>query len=198
MLLSCPNNASRTDEPTPRRLYFYEKGESVPMGRKGFWEVYRGVLQLSKFSSNGDEMILAWLKSSKLLEDELEVDNYQVKGLSPLYLRWYSQEEVGNDSTLAYQVLQGTLHRMAQTQSLISIAAIKGVEERLIQLLKLLQKELGEPIPGGTRISTRFTHHNLATAIRTTRVTVTRLLGELQRQHIITLDGDRCIIVLNS
>jgi CRP-like cAMP-binding protein len=69
------------------------------------------------------------------------------------------------------------------------------VEERLQELLQLLSQELGQPVAEGTRLLVRLTHQNLANAIGTTRVTVTRLLGEFQRQGLISLDSDRHLVI---
>jgi CRP-like cAMP-binding protein len=69
------------------------------------------------------------------------------------------------------------------------------VEERLQQLLQLLKREMGEPIAQGSRLKIRLTHQNLANAIGTTRVTVTRLLGEFQRQGAVSSDCDRHLII---
>jgi CRP-like cAMP-binding protein len=54
---------------------------------------------------------------------------------------------------------------------------------------------MGEPIAQGSRLKIRLTHQNLANAIGTTRVTVTRLLGEFQRQGAVSIDGDRHLII---
>jgi CRP-like cAMP-binding protein len=57
---------------------------------------------------------------------------------------------------------------------------------------------MGEPMPEGTRLRVRLTHQNLANAIGTTRVTVTRLLSKLKREGAITIDRDRHIILTDS
>jgi CRP-like cAMP-binding protein len=48
-----------------------------------------------------------------------------------------------------------------------------------------------------TLIQYRFTHKNLADAIGTTRVTVTRLFKEFQTQGWLALDGDRHLLIAN-
>jgi CRP-like cAMP-binding protein len=92
-------------------------------------------------------------------------------------------------------MLNQTIRRQQQTESLLAIAGLKRVEERLQQLLQLLKREMGEPIAQGSRLKIRLTHQNLANAIGTTRVTVTRLLGEFQRQGAVSSDCDRHLII---
>jgi CRP-like cAMP-binding protein len=57
---------------------------------------------------------------------------------------------------------------------------------------------MGEIVAEGTRLTVRFTHQNLANAICTTRVTVTRLLKDFQLNNDICLDSKRHIIVKHS
>ena len=77
--------------------------------------------------------------------------------------------------------------------------------DRLRHLLLLLARDFGQVEPGGIRIPVRLTHHQLATAIGTTRVTVTRLLKDFkeegwivvsQRNFILRTDGRAATPVL--
>ena len=184
--------------PELRRLHFYDRGASIPLKEEGVWQVYRGVVQLSELSVNGDEILLGWLQSSGfvgLALTPLQLETYQAKALSDVYLRWYSLKEIQEHPKLTDLVLQQTLQRLRQTERLLAIAGLKRVEERLMALLKLLAQEMGEPTVEGIRLSVRLTHQALANAISTTRVTVTRLIGDLQAQQIIHFDDDRHLII---
>ena len=68
-------------------------------------------------------------------------------------------------------------------------------EDRLWQLLLLLKEEIGQSVVNGTRLALRFTHQSLAKFICTTRVTVTRILGDFQSRELISIDSDRHIII---
>ncbi len=58
-----------------------------------------------------------------------------------------------------------------------------------------MKQEMGQPVAEGTRLGMRLTHQNLANAIGTTRVTVTRLLSKLKSEDAIAFDRDRHIII---
>jgi CRP-like cAMP-binding protein len=179
-----------------RRLHFYDKGEEIPLVEQGVWQVYRGVAQLSQLSMNGEEILLGWAQPSTFFGLWLtHVQSYQAKALSELYLRWYSLDEIEASPHLAHNMLTQVVRRMRQTEALLAIAGLRRVEERLQELLQLLSQELGQPVAEGTRLLVRLTHQNLANAIGTTRVTVTRLLGEFQRQGLISLDSDRHLVI---
>ncbi|MGB5592592.1 MAG: Crp/Fnr family transcriptional regulator [Crocosphaera sp.] len=180
------------------RLHFYERGENIPLSTDGIWQVYRGIAQLSQLSPQGDEILLGWAKPSTFFGSWLTyMESYQVKGLSDLYLKWHPLEEVKTSPELSQMAFTQLVRRMRQTEALLAIAGLKLVEDRLQQLLHLLQQELGETREEGTRLKVRLTHQNLAATIGTTRVTVTRLLGEFQRQGWLSFDSDRHIIITN-
>jgi CRP-like cAMP-binding protein len=61
----------------------------------------------------------------------------------------------------------------------------------------LLGQEVGQPVPNGTRLNVRLTHQQLASTIGTTRVTVTRLLSQLQEAGLLKMDGSRHIVLLD-
>jgi CRP-like cAMP-binding protein len=179
-----------------KRLHFYDRGEEIPLAEQGVWQVYRGVVQLSQLSLNGEEVLLGWAQPSTFFGLWLtHIESYQAKALTEVYLRWYPLSEVEASTQLSHCILNQLVRRMRQTESLLAIAGLRRVEERLQELLNLLKKELGQPVAQGTRLGVRLTHQNLANAIGTTRVTVTRLLGDFQRQGAIGLDGDRHLII---
>jgi CRP-like cAMP-binding protein len=179
-----------------RRLHFYERGEEITLAEQGVWQVYRGIVQLSQLSLNGEEVLLGWSQPSTFFGLWLtHIESYQARAISEVYLKWYPLNEIEASPHLAQTLLAQVVRRMRQTEALLAIAGLRRVEERLQELLRLLARELGQPVTEGTRLSVRLTHQNLANAIGTTRVTVTRLLGDFQRQKAISLDSDRHIII---
>jgi CRP-like cAMP-binding protein len=192
-----PNAASfREDYSESRRLHFYERGDTIPLTPDGIWQVYRGTAQLGQISEGGEEILLGWIQPGSFFGLSLtHLESYHARALSEVYLKWYTSAEVEASSDLMRMMLTQLIRRQQQTESLLAIAGLRRVEDRLQHLLQLLKREMGQPIDSGTRLSVRLTHQNLANAIGTTRVTVTRLLGEFQRQGWVSLDGDRHLIL---
>jgi CRP-like cAMP-binding protein len=179
-----------------RRLHYYDKGDNIPLVTDGLWQVYRGIVQLSQLRESGDEVLLGWSSPATFFGLWLtHIEAYQAKALSDIYLRWYSLKEIESSPQLSQLLFTQLANRMRQTEALLAIAGYKRVEDRLMQLLHLLQQELGQATEQGTRLVIRLTHQNIANAIGTTRVTVTRILGDFQRQKLISLDSDRHIII---
>jgi len=179
-------------------LHFHDKGEIIPLRENGCWQIYRGILQVGQLMDNGEEILVGWAQAGSFVGLNLapcQLDLYQARALSDVYLRWYSSASITANAQLGELVLAQTLKQLRQTESLLAIAGYKRVDERLQALLKLLAQEMGQPVKGGVRLSVRLTHQMLASAIGTTRVTITRLLGELQSQGQVGFDGDRHLVI---
>ncbi len=179
-----------------RRLHYYEKNEAIPLADEGVWQVYRGIVQLSQLSLSGDEILLGWSNPRTFFGLWLtQIEAYHAKALSEVYLKWYPLTEIENSPRLAQLMVLQMSRRMRQTEALLAIAGLRRVEERLHYLLRLLKQEMGEKLGNEIRLPVRFTHQNLANAIGTTRVTITRLLGDLQRQSILRVDESRHLVI---
>jgi CRP-like cAMP-binding protein len=179
-----------------RRLHFYAKGEEIPLVTQGVWQVCQGLVQLSTLCQNGEEVWLGWAEPSTFFGQWFSLlRSYQAIALNDVQLTWFSQAEINDSPRLAQIVLPQLVRRIQQTEALLAIAGQRRVEDRLQQLLVLMKREMGQPVAEGTRLGVRMTHQNLANAIGTTRVTVTRLLSKLKSEGAITIDRDRHIIL---
>lgn len=179
-----------------RRLHVYSNREEIPLVAQGVWQVYQGLVQLSTFCPNGDEVLLGWAGPSAFFGLWMtSLQSYQATALCNVYLRWFSLVEIEASPRLAQVIYPELGRRMRQVEMLLAIAGQRRVEERLHRLLLLLKQEMGQPVAEGTRLGARLTHQNLASAIGTTRVTITRLLSKMQQQGWITLDSDRHIVL---
>lgn len=177
-------------------LQFYRKGEEISLLEPGFWLVYRGVVQLSKISANGDEVILGWATVNNSFGNcSQDNTDYRAQALCDVYLRWCSPLDITKSPDLARVLMKQLSQRIIKAQNLTTITRLRRVEERLWQLLLMLKEEIGQSVINGTRLTIRFTHQNLADIICTTRVTVTRLLGNFQSRELISIDKDRHIII---
>ena len=187
---------SRLHPSEERRLHYYAKGDAIPTVNQGIWQVCNGTVQLSTLYPNGEEGLLGWVGPSMCFSLWLTgLQTYQAKALSDVYLIWFSIREVEGSADLARQILPQLSRRLRQTEAMLAIAGLRRVEDRLHQLLLLLAQEMGQPEARGTRIGVRLTHQDIAGAINTSRVTVTRMLGKLRSCDAIAIDSKRHMIL---
>jgi CRP-like cAMP-binding protein len=188
--------SNRYEPQEGRRSHFYMKGEEIPLVSQGVWQISQGLVQLSTIGQNGEEVWLGWAEPATFFGQCFSLlQSYRAIALSDVQLCWFSQVEINASPRLAQIVLPQLVRRVQQIEALLAIAGQRRVEERLQSLLMLMKREIGQPVPGGTRLKVRMTHQNLANAIGTTRVTVTRLLSKLKNEGKITVDRDRYIIL---
>ncbi len=190
-----PNRYLEVKE-TELLLQSYEKGDEIPLLEPGLWQVAQGVVQLSKISAGGDEIILGWATANDSFGDFVTNEtNYRALALSNTQVRWCSLLDIASSTHLARIFLSQLSQRLIKAEQLLTIIGLSRVEERLWQLLLMLEEEMGQSVVNGTRLRIRFTHQNLAQIICTTRVTVTRILGDFQEKGLISIDSQRHIII---
>jgi CRP-like cAMP-binding protein len=185
--------APTPDDRPPQR---YEKGETIPLYPQLLWQVQQGLVKLHTLTEDNEEVLLGLVGPSTpfgLGSTFLPV--YQATAMTSVELLQFSLAEVKAIPDLAQTLLPKLNQRLHQTEALLTIAGQRRVKYRLCLLLRLLQQEIGEPVAQGTRLSLRLTHEDLASACCTTRVTVTRLMGELQKQGELMIDS-KCHIIL--
>jgi len=61
--------------------------------------------------------------------------------------------------------------------------------------LELLANDYGQPCEQGLCLQIKLTHQDLASALSTTRVTVTRILGALRDEGWLQIDSQRRLVV---
>ena len=70
----------------------------------------------------------------------------------------------------------------------------QSASEKLARLLVRWCDELGRRTPQGIRITSGLTHEEMAQMICASRETVTRVLGEFKRKHIVSLVGNAIFV----
>jgi CRP-like cAMP-binding protein len=158
--------------------------------------VCRGVVQLGTLYDSGDESLLGLACPSMPFGLPLSsIRPYQAMALTDVDLMRLRLVEIEQSPMLAHGIFRHLARRLQQTEAVLAMVGYRRVEERLRHLLMLLKQEVGQPTASGTRLSVRLTHQQLANAIGTTRVTVTRLLSQLQEEGWLSIDSSRHIVL---
>jgi CRP-like cAMP-binding protein len=179
-----------------RSLQPFCSGQEIEMSPDEIWVVCRGVVQLGTLYDTGDEALLGLAVPSMPFGLPLTlIRPYQAIALSDVDLMRLTQTEIDQSPELARGLLRQLTRRLRQTEAVLAMVGYRRVEDRLRHLLVLLKQEVGSPIDGGTRLNVRLTHQQLANAIGTTRVTVTRLISQLREEGWLTIDRHRHIVL---
>ncbi|NEU72370.1 helix-turn-helix domain-containing protein [Hassallia byssoidea VB512170] len=180
-----------------RFIYKYSKGETITLKPSEIFYVCQGLVKLNTFCETGEEVLTGLVGEKMVFGSSLtSLQTYQATALVDVELVSIDVAEIASPA-LSHALLPKINQRLRQTESFLAISGRQRVQERLHYLLLLLKQEIGQPIPQGTRLNVRLTHEELASACCTTRVTITRLMGKLQKQGVIRFDSKKHIILQN-
>ena len=182
-----------------RSLITYKPGQNISLQTNYLYIVHRGIAQLHTIHPDGGESIVGLCGPSTAFGSALtQIDPYWATALTNLDLLPLSVAEIEASPALSAGLFPQIVRRLQQTEAWLSIAGKRLVADRLKCLLVQVAQDFGQVSPRGVQINIRLTHHQLATIIGTTRVTVTRLLKDFRnegwldtkkRQLILTLEA---------
>ena len=190
LLLSAPPRSSRNDFVAvleqlyrERTLSPYSASRAIPLRLDEVFIICRGIVQLFTIQQDGSETLLGLAGPSMPIGLPLTVvEPYWATALTDVNLLPLSMTEIETSPILMAGICRHLMFRLQQSEAWLSISGKRLVADRLRQLLLLIAQDFGQVETSGVRIPVRLTHHQLATAIGTTRVTVTRLLKEFKEE----------------
>jgi CRP-like cAMP-binding protein len=196
MLLSQTTSYSLEKREKELLLQQYRRGDEISLLNSEIWQVYRGVVQLSRVQQDGREVISGWVTANGVFGNVVDTSLVdRAVALGDVYAKCYSAHDIARYPLLGRQFVTQFSDRLIKSQQLLTIIARSRVEDRLKDLLSLLKQDIGQSVDHGVRLPVRFTHQHLAEAIHTTRVTITRIIGSFQEQDLIYFDRDRHIVI---
>jgi len=171
-------------------------GSTVPLLRDHLWLVVRGMVKLGCVTIEGDELLLGLAGPNELFGDSLAgPEAYEAKTLCDCDLLCLAHTELEQNPSLTPALLKAISQRQRQSQALLALMGLRRVEDRLKGFLELLAMDYGVACTQGLRLTPKLTHQEMANALGTTRVTVTRILGQLKEMGWLSLDAQRTIIL---
>lgn len=157
----------------------------------------RGAVKLSRVYEAGEEITVALLRENSvfgvlsLITGNRSDRFYHAVAFTPVELLSVPIEQVEKalkeDPELPVILLRGLSSRILQTEMMIETLAHRDMGSRLVSFLLILCRDFGMPTANGITIDLKLSHQAIAEAIGSTRVTVTRLLGELRDQAMISI-----------
>jgi CRP-like cAMP-binding protein len=161
----------------PKPVWF-ERKQTIPCITKAYWLIQEGFVRAVTWDLEGSVTTLGMWGAGDMISYEFsEISPYQIECLSPVKaLRTPVPENLA----------QVILSHYRCTETLLAITHTNPIAIRLLKLLQWLGDRFGNLTGDGTRkITLRMTHQHLAEVLGTTRVTVTRLLGLLQKENLV-------------
>ncbi len=167
--------------------------------------IRRGAVRLSRVYESGEEITVALLRENSLfgvlslLTGHRSDRFYHAVALTRVEMHTAPASSVRQaieaDPGVGLLLLQGLSSRILQTETMIETLTHRDMSSRLVSFLLVLCRDFGVPDEKGITIDLRLSHQAIAEAIGSTRVTITRLLGDLRNSGLVQIDRKKITVL---
>jgi CRP/FNR family transcriptional regulator, global nitrogen regulator len=184
----------------PPTVDAYERNKTIFFPGDPAERVYfltKGAVKLSRVYEAGEEITVALLRENSvfgvlsLLTGDRSDRFYHAVAFTPVELLSLQGDQVSqalkDNPELSALMLRGLASRILQTEMMIETLAHRDMRSRLVSFLLILCRDFGVPGNSGITVDLKLSHQAVAEAIGSTRVTVTRLLGDLRDKEMISI-----------
>ena len=164
----------------------------------------RGAVRLSRVYESGEEITVALLRENSLfgvlslLTGQRSDRFYHAVAFTRVEMVTAPATSVRKaielDASVGLLMLQGLSSRILQTETMIETLTHRDMSSRLVSFLLVLCRDFGVPTSEGITIDLRLSHQAIAEAIGSTRVTITRLLGDLRNAGLVQIDRKKITV----
>lgn len=164
----------------------------------------RGAVRLSRVYESGEEITVALLRENSLfgvlslLTGQRSDRFYHAIAFTRVELitapATSVRKAIEQDASVGLLLLQGLSSRILQTETMIETLTHRDMSSRLVSFLLVLCRDFGVPSSEGITIDLRLSHQAIAEAIGSTRVTITRLLGDLRNEGLLQIDRKKITV----
>ncbi|MEC4817994.1 MAG: Crp/Fnr family transcriptional regulator [Scytonema sp. PMC 1069.18] len=151
----------------------------LPLQQNSLWKIETGVVRVMTWHEDGTLVILGvWGPGDMVSRGFSKIEPYQIECLTKVEAVLFPIEGW-------FPLTEVLLAHIQQAEELAVVRSYKTVELMLIKLLTWLVKKFGREIETGHLIDLRLTHQDIADMLNSTRVTITRILTQLEEQGLI-------------
>ncbi len=157
--------------------HYFQRRSNLNSLRADTWRIEAGVVRATTWMSEGSLTTLGFWGTGDIVGNALfRHDSYELECLTAVTAAPLLVESCDNQVMLAH---------LQQLQELLVIRSCKRIEEMLLRLLTWLGQRFGKWEEAGLTLRFPLTHQDLAETLSTTRVTITRCLGQLENRGLI-------------
>jgi len=166
--------------------------------------IRRGAVRLSRVYESGDEITVALLRENSLfgvlslLTGHRSDRFYHSIAFTRVEMITAPANSVlraiDADASVGLLLLQGLSSRILQTETMIETLTHRDMSSRLVSFLMVLCRDFGVADKNGITIDLKLSHQAIAEAIGSTRVTITRLLGDLKESGLLNIERKKITV----
>ncbi|WP_442937357.1 Crp/Fnr family transcriptional regulator [Nostoc sp.] len=168
--------------------HIFTRREVIPLQNDVLWRIEHGAVRTLTWSEDGTFITLGYWGLGDLIGYPLsKVKPYQIECLTGVEVSIVPPH-------LWHQDINALLSHIQQAEDLLSIVHRKPISLRLWQFLVWLSEKFGRDVDKGKLIDLNVTHQDIAEVLNTTRVTITRLLQQLEKEGTVLRHKRRIIL----
>ncbi|NJM94999.1 MAG: Crp/Fnr family transcriptional regulator [Acaryochloridaceae cyanobacterium CSU_5_19] len=161
----------------------------LPSDPQNLWQIENGLARTYTWDQHGSITTLGiWGKGDVVGQSLSNVAPYVIQSLGTIKAHPLRHN--------LWQEPEAILSHTQQLTTLLKIISIKRADDRLLSLLRWLAQRFGHVTPMGTCTTIPITHQELAEVANLTRVTATRIIGDMEQQGILKWSRRRQFILL--
>lgn len=184
----------------------YKKGEMIffegDISDK-LYVINNGKVKVFKYTKEGKEQILYIVSSGDFLGDlsllKKSEFKFNAEALEDVNICQLTKDDfdqvVKENPEISLKILEVLYERIFKLENLVQSLSTKDIETRISGLLLGLIKDFGEPEGDKVRLELPLSREDMANYIGVTRETISRKLNSMQEEGIISLLGNKTIIL---
>ncbi|MCC0178925.1 Crp/Fnr family transcriptional regulator [Waterburya agarophytonicola K14] len=169
----------------------FAPSELIPLKTDFYWLLQQGVVKTCTWTEEGHPITLGYWGAKDIVGQPLSlVYPCQVKCLTMVQALSIPAHQIDSVSDFVHCHVQ-------QTEELLFIIRSDKMYQRLRKMLIWLGEKFGKEIEIGQLIDLRITHQDLAEIIGATRVTVTKIINQLEKEGFLSRPQRNTIVLRN-
>ena len=187
----------------------FQKGQMlIQDGEKSdtLYIINKGKVKLSKYTTDGKEQILYIMTAGDFfgelnLFNEDEVSNFTAFAIESTEICQLTKRNLNQimleNPEISIKLLTSLTKRLAHTENLAQNLATKDPEIRIIHMILEFCQRFGTKVNNGILIALPITREEIASYVGVTRETISRKFSKFEELGLITISGNKQIIVQN-
>lgn len=167
----------------------FKLGELMPLQTDSHWLLEQGIVKTSTWTEGGTPITFGYWSQNDLIGKPVSsIYPYQIKCLTTVVAK-----NIPNERTDKFP--EQILAQVRQTEEILHILRGEKADRRLRQVLIWLCRKFGRDVATGKLIQLRLTHQDLGESIGATRVTITKIVNQLEQEGFLSRPQRNSIII---
>lgn len=169
------------------KLIKFKHHDQLPTSRNNFWRIQSGYVRTLSWGVEGNPIPLGFWGAGDIVGEAIaQTLPYEAQCLGAV-----TAEALGANYAFSRDAV---LAQLQHANELLKIIHCRQAEQRLLAFVCWLATRFGQPTYEGFEIPIKLIHQDIADAIGATRVTITRLLKNLERDRKIRWSAQEKVV----